>query len=147
MTPGREWAEHAYRVLRASGHRTGGARQAVIDILAESGGGLTALEVTAQLRTGPRRASTASVYRALTALADLGLAHRVGVGQGVSRFELVLPTGEHHHHVVCSRCGRTELFRDAALEQALRTTEARMPFLVESHDVILHGVCPDCSPN
>jgi Fur family ferric uptake transcriptional regulator len=139
-----DWAHQAMRALRTSGHRAGGARQAVIEVLAEAGGGVTALEIAEQLRTGPRRAGMASVYRALAVLGGLGLVRRVDIGSGISRYELVLPSGEHDHHLVCARCGRTDLFRDAALEQALRDAESNVRYAVASHDVILHGLCPTC---
>ncbi|MCW2990414.1 MAG: ferric uptake regulator, Fur family [Solirubrobacterales bacterium] len=144
MTATPEWTEHAIRTLRVSGHRAGGARQVVIDVLAETGGGLTAADLVAQLGTGDRRAAPASVYRALAALEDLGLIRRIEMSRAISRYELVLPSGEHHHHMVCISCGHTETFRDATLERALHLVEQHAEFNVQSHDVILHGLCRNC---
>jgi len=46
--------------------------------------------------------------RNLDLLVELKLVGRLDVGQGVGRYERLLPSGEHHHHLVCDRCGRVE---------------------------------------
>lgn len=138
------WAEEALRALRAAGHRAGGAREAVIALLDDEGGGLSAQQIAERLRLTPRRVGTASVYRALTTLSELGLVRGLDVGHGITRYELVRRDGGHHHHLVCSRCGSTDVFDDAELERVIGRIEAHAPYRVQSHDVILRGVCPRC---
>lgn len=141
----REWAAEARRRLAEAGYRSGGARSAVIDALAATGGCCGAQELCDHLRSSGRSAGTASVYRALGVLGDLGLVRGRDVGEGLARYELVLPSGEHHHHVVCDRCGATEPFEDPELEQAIHRAGERATFRVQDHDVVLHGLCPDCA--
>jgi Fur family ferric uptake transcriptional regulator len=136
------WAEHASAELAAAGHRRGGAREAVIELLDSQTCALTALEIEDALRAG-RRVGRASIYRVLDELESLGLVSRVDVGDGVARYE---PQGpEHHHHLVCDGCGRLEPFQDDALEQAIRRLAERVAFDVSDHDVTLHGSCKRCS--
>jgi Fur family ferric uptake transcriptional regulator len=134
------WAEHAAERLTAAGHRRGGAREAVIELLDSQPCALTALEIEDALRAG-RRVGRASVYRVLDELESLGLVSRVDVGDGIARYE---PQRGHHHHLVCDGCGRLEPFQDDALEQAIRRLAQRVSFDVSDHDVTLHGSCERC---
>jgi Fur family transcriptional regulator, ferric uptake regulator len=140
----REWTEAAFAALAARGHRSGGARTAVIELLGAEGGCLDAEAVAARLRTSGRAVGTASVYRALGVLADLGLLHKVALPDAPVRFELVLPGGDHHHHIVCDACGKTVAFSDEDLESAVEQISRRAAFEVEAHEVTLHGTCEAC---
>jgi Fur family transcriptional regulator, ferric uptake regulator len=138
------WREHANAQLAAAGHRRGGAREAVIELLDTQSCALTALEIEDALRGG-RRVGRASVYRVLDELESLALVSRVDVGDGVARYEPQRPQGaHHHHHLVCDGCGRLEPFQDDALEQAIRRLADRVAFDVSDHDVTLHGSYERC---
>jgi Fur family transcriptional regulator, ferric uptake regulator len=139
-----EWQEQASRRLRAGGSRQGSAREAVLELLAETECCLTALEVFDELRARGRRVGLASVYRALDLLTDKGLVQRIELGGRTARFERLLPSGDHHHHLVCDDCGKIEAFEDPELERALHRAEGRSGFSVAAHDVLLHGACADC---
>jgi Fur family ferric uptake transcriptional regulator len=138
-----EWAEHALDELRRAGHRSGGARAAVLDVIARQDCCLTAQEIFDDLRAGGRDAGIASVYRALELLARMGLVRRVELAEAAA-YEPALPGGEHHHHVVCDRCGKVSAFEDAALERAIDRLAARLEYEVGGHDVVLRGACEDC---
>jgi Fur family ferric uptake transcriptional regulator len=138
------WAEHATASVRRAGHRAGGARQAVIESLADQECCRSAQEIFDQLRADNRRVGIASVYRVLDLLVSLGLVQRLDLGGGVSRFEPALPGGEHHHHLVCVGCGDVLPFENPALEAALEDAAHRSDFTVEGHDVVLRGRCPRC---
>ncbi len=138
-----EWADHAREELRQAGHRSGGARAAVLDVIARQDCCLTAQEIFDELRASGRDAGIASVYRALELLTRMGLVRRVDLGEAAA-YEPELPGGEHHHHVVCDRCGKVSSFEDSALERAIDRLAARMDFDVGGHDVVLRGACEDC---
>ena len=138
------WAEHARRALSESGHRSGGARTAVVDLLAEQHCCVSAQEIHDSLRERGRSAGLASIYRALDVLAQLRLVHRVDV-DGIARYEPALPNGEHHHHAVCDSCGRRDAFADAGLEELIAAVGGRLGYVVGAHDVVLRGRCPRCA--
>jgi Fur family transcriptional regulator, ferric uptake regulator len=140
----REWTEHAFAELAARGYRSGGARTAVVELLGAEGGCLDAEAIAARLRASGRGVGTASVYRALALLVDLGLLHKVSLADAPVRFELVLSGGDHHHHLVCDACGRTVAFSDEDLEAAVEAISRRTEFAVEAHEVTLHGTCQGC---
>jgi len=138
------WGEHALATLEREGFRAGAARTRVVDALARQNCCATAQEIADELRDEQGRVGIASVYRALEVLDRLGLVHRLDVGDGTARYEAAHPGGEHHHHVVCNRCGRVAQFADDRLEQAIATLSQRLEFTIDQHDVVLRGTCPNC---
>jgi Fur family ferric uptake transcriptional regulator len=138
------WTDHAFAVLAEHGHRAGGARSVVVEALGRRGGCLDADELVGTLRRARKPVGVASVYRALSLLAELGVLQRVPVAGGSARYELVGPGGDHHHHLVCDDCGATTAFEDEGLERAIGKLSRRTAYAVQAHDVTLHGTCPDC---
>lgn len=138
------WAAHAAGRLAEAGHRSGGARTAVIESLAAQDCCRSAQEIFDQLRGDGRRVGIASVYRVLDLLVGMGLVQRLDLGGATARYEPALPGGEHHHHLVCTGCGEVRPFEDPRLETALEATAHASDFTVEGHDVVLRGRCPDC---
>ena len=139
------WAAHAREALRVAGHRSGGARAGVIELLARQDCCLTAQEIFDGLRREGRTVGIASVYRALELLRELRLVQRLDVGDGTARYEPAHADGEHHHHLVCDRCGTVEAFEDPTLEEALDRLADRLPHRVAAHDVVLRGDCGRCT--
>jgi Fur family ferric uptake transcriptional regulator len=139
-----EWSEHAQRELSRAGHRAGGARDAVVDLLAGQDCCLSAQDIHDRLRGGERAVGLASVYRALDVLTQLGLTRRVDVG-GTAAYEPAAPGGEHHHHAICDRCGKLDAFEDEQLEQLIHGVAERLGYSVGEHEIVLRGACPACS--
>lgn len=140
-----DWAEHALARLQDAGLRRGGARKAVVETLARHDCAVTALEIEDELRSRRSPAARASVYRALEQLEELGLVQRFEASRGIASYERVNPSGHHHHHAICRRCGRMEPFEDRGLERTIDRVAERMPFEVSEHDVILRGLCERCA--
>lgn len=81
----------------------------------------------------------ATVYRTV----EFFLQHAIAV-----RLGLALELGEafkpHHHHLVCTQCGRSVSVDDDGLEQALAGVAERFGFALDAHQVELTGLCRDC---
>lgn len=145
MPPTQEaWSELAREALDRAGQRTGGARRAVVELLARQDCCLSAQEIAARLRQERGGIGTASVYRALDLLHGIGLVQRIEVGEGSARYEPVIPDGHHHHHVVCESCGRISPFEDDELERAIGRLASRVGHTVSGHDVLIRGRCSRC---
>jgi Fur family transcriptional regulator, ferric uptake regulator len=142
-----DWAERAREALAGAGYHSGGARQAVVELLAGQRCCVSAQEISDRLRSEGSRVGLASVYRALDALHGLGLVARTDLGQGMALYEPVDPGGEHHHHLVCERCGKVTPFHDEPLEKAIEQVGARLKHQLDAHDVVIRGECAACSPN
>jgi Fur family ferric uptake transcriptional regulator len=139
------WVEHALVALGDAGYHRGGARLAVIELLARQDCAMTAIEIDDQLRAANQAVGRASVYRTLEQLEELKLVQRLEMGRGMASYERIEPSGEHHHHVVCENCGRVEPFEDPGLERAIGRLEDRVGFEVSEHEVVLRGRCPRCA--
>jgi len=139
------WVEHALAALRDAGYRRGGARTAVVETLARHECAVTALELDEELRRRRKpRVGRASVYRTLDQLDELGLVQRFEASRGTASYERVNPSGHHHHHAICRRCGRIEAFEDRDLERAIARVSDAVGFEVAEHDVVLRGLCERC---
>jgi Fur family transcriptional regulator, ferric uptake regulator len=143
--PDHGWIERAETALAEAGHKRGGARRAVLELLDAQTCALTAVEIESALSGGERRVSRASVYRILDELEGLRLVQRVETGQAMVRYERVCAHDEHHHHLVCDGCGLVMPFSDDALEQAISKLSERVPLRVSEHEIVLRGSCSDCA--
>lgn len=131
-------------MLGQAGHRRGGARSAVIELLAEQPCALSAIEIEDHLRASNRQVARASIYRILELLQEQGLAARVEIGDAAARYEIVDPGGVHHHHLVCDSCGTLVPFDDSDLERSIDRLSRRLGFRTDDHEVILRGACTAC---
>ncbi len=134
-------------MLEQAGHHRGAARNELIDLLGRQDCALSALEIEDALRRGKhgaRAVGRASVYRGLELLQEYNLVNRLDVGDGVARYELVDPAGQHHHHLVCDGCGQLVAFEDRDLERSIERLSRRLGFSIDDHEVVLRGSCSDC---
>ena len=138
-----EWSDHVRATLQTAGLKRGGARERVIDVLADQSCALSANEIEDRLRDAGQPTARASIYRTLDLLVDYGVVERVTTGGGRAAFEPLRSEG-HHHHLVCDQCGRLVAFNDAGLEREIDKLSDRLGVRVESHDVLLRGGCGSC---
>jgi Fur family ferric uptake transcriptional regulator len=139
-----DWTAHARDTLERDGYRLSTPRAAVVETLASLGCSVTAKEIADRLRERGEDVGVASIYRTLDLLDRLRLARRVDAAEGVARYEPIDPSGDHHHHIVCERCGQVTAFEDRQLEAAIEHLSRRVEYSIDAHDVTLRGECPGC---
>ena len=139
-----DWIGHARDTLERDGYRLSTPRAAVVETLATLGCSVTAKEIADRLHERGEEVGVASIYRTLDLLDRLRLARRVDAAEGVARYEPIDPSGDHHHHIVCERCGRVTAFEDRELEAAIEGLSRRVEYSIDAHDVTLRGECPAC---
>lgn len=129
-------------VLKKHGLKATAARSAVLHVLAKT---KTPLSVQAVVEKLKGTADQATVYRALEAFVEKGMARQVELGRGHATFELE-GTG-HHHHLVCTECGAVEDVEecdaDAFAKQAL--INSKKFSRVSRHSLELFGTCRECT--
>jgi Fe2+ or Zn2+ uptake regulation protein len=128
--------------LDHAGYRLTGPRRAVAELISEQTGHFTASELESVVRDRRLGISRATLFRALELLTELGVVER-----------LDLPTGEHayvpcarahHHHVVCSRCGRTAEAEDGGIAEAVAEIARQTGYRIDAHRLELFGLCRHC---
>ena len=143
-SPPRNWSDRALDHLEEAGRRSS-ARRAVVELLGGQGCALTAAELDDALRASGRSVGRATVYRVLEQLRTARLVERLDTGQGSARYEPVRQGADHHHHLVCERCGNVVPFTDPGLERAIARVALAVDFDVAGHDVVLRGSCGGCA--
>ncbi len=96
-----------------------------------------------------------SIYRTLGILVNLGMVHKFDFGHGRARYELAEHPGGrgHHHHLVCTGCGRVIDYTDFIDEEValLKKTEEALSkkynFKIDNHLIQFYGLCDSCSNN
>ena len=131
--------------LRAAGQRVTKGRESLIAVLAATDHPLTLPEI---LAARPSLAQS-SAYRNLTALEQADVVRRVNGADEFARYELAEDLTEHHHHLICSACGRVEDTAmpgaiETAIEDAIARVEREHGFAVQSHRLDLLGTCRAC---
>lgn len=129
--------------LGGAGRRRTGARRAVADLVAAQRGHFTADDLLAAARDSGVAVGRATVFRSLDLLASLELVERVDLPDG-SHAYLACHPAEHHHHIVCDRCGRAAEIGDLGLAPILRRVEAETGYHVARHRLELFGTCAAC---
>lgn len=89
-----------------------------------------------------RGAGRATVFRTLRLLADLGLVCRVLLEDGSLRYR-VSERG-HHHHLVCTDCGRVQDLDRCAISDFVRDLSRTSGYQIEGHWLELYGRCAEC---
>jgi len=134
--------ETLWRRLAADGVRRTPQREAILEALDGADDGL-ALPIL--LARGRRRAPGLGER---TAERTVALLVGCGAVDAIPR-----PTGEtvyrlcgrgHHHHLVCTVCGAVAELEDCDVGDWAREQAARRGFVVDGHDVTVHGTCAAC---
>lgn len=128
--------------LDAAGHRLTGPRRALVDLIAARDGHFTAADLVADVSARSLGIGRATVFRSLDVLLDLGVVERIDLPSGEHAYVACEPT--HHHHVVCSRCGRAADIEDAGLASVVDDVEHRTGYRIDRHRLELFGLCPTC---
>jgi Fur family transcriptional regulator, ferric uptake regulator len=120
-------------------------RRAVVDALAAAGGPITLPGLLAVDDT----LAQSSAYRSLAVLEDAGVVRRLAHVGDHARFELDEHLTEHHHHLICERCGAVvDVTLPDAVERAMNRcfeqVAADAGFRPAHHVVDIYGECARC---
>jgi Fe2+ or Zn2+ uptake regulation protein len=129
-------------ILDDAGYRLTAARRSVADLIDGRVGHFTAADLVADARRRRLGVGRATIFRTLDVLVDLRAVERIDLPSGEHAYVSCEPT--HHHHVVCSVCGRSRDIDDAGWRAAIRDVEERTGYRIDDHRLELFGRCPDC---
>ncbi len=118
-------------------------RDIILDAFLSSERHMSIEELYLKLRAKYPNIGYATVYRSLKLFAEAGIANEIRFGDGQTRYEHV-SEGEHHDHLVCTRCGAITEFENESIEKLQAEVAAGYGFLIETHKLELYGVCAKC---
>ena len=128
--------------LDGAGYRLTEPRRRLAMLIAAREGHFTAGDLVADARQRRLGIGRATVFRTLEVLEELGAVERLDLPSGEHAY--VVCQRAHHHHVVCSRCGRTSEIDDAGLRVVVGEIARRTGYRVDEHRLELFGLCPAC---
>lgn len=131
--------------LSAAGQRYTGARRRLVEILVGTGHPVAIPEIMRR-----RGLAQSSVYRNLVDLERAGVVRRIATEEEHGRYELAEDLTGHHHHLMCSSCGRVRDLDvpddlERAIERALDRLAAAAGFAEVDHRLDVIGLCEDCA--
>ncbi len=130
-------------VLKDNGLRYTQQRQTVWDELCSTSDHRDAEDIYVTLVRNGLSVSRATVYRTIEVLVKKGLARKLDIGDGRSRYEM-RQDNSHHDHMICVNCGRIEEFVDLRIEELQKDVAVRNSFILKTHKLQLYGLCRDC---
>ena len=132
--------------LRGVGQRYTANRRVLVEGLLAAGGPVSIGDLLLRKGSVPQ----SSAYRNLAVLEQANVVRRVITDDDFARFELDEGLTEHHHHLVCSNCGRIEDVEvPADVERSLGRSLDRLAkgagFASVAHRLDLIGLCRSCA--
>lgn len=112
------------------------------EALNASTGFVSAQELYQALVLQGQKIGLTNVYRALTDLVQVGEADSLASAEGETKYRNC--TTDHHHHLICRKCGRAVEFELAGFEAAADQLARSHGFKDVSHSIELFGICGDC---
>ena len=129
-------------LLRDAGLRATPGRLALLAVLTKESKPLTVPQIEARMKG---RLNQVTLYRALEALAASGIVARVNLDHDHAHYELAAGR-PHHHHAVCSDCGRVE---DIEVPHARLTEKAAAGAkgfaTISRYSLEFFGLCRSCA--
>ena len=131
-------------VMKSLGLNNSVQREYVLKILFMSETHLSAEALLQEVKKEYKVAmGIATVYRILLLLEELKIVKSIILDGSESKlYELDLVA--HHDHMVCTECQKIIEFYDKELEQLQEEVASANGFTLESHNMLLYGICPDC---
>ena len=130
-------------MLRQRGYRLTPQRRAVLNVIALSQNHLTPAAIHQRVSQQYPGIGLVTIYRTLEILAALGLICEVHAS-GSCRSYLLRGPSEHHHHLICSECGRVVDFTDCDISELEQRLSQETGFKMEGHLLEFFGRCLDC---
>lgn len=131
-------------LIKSLGLKNSDQREYVLKVLFESTEHLSAEEILQQVRDRYNIAiGTATVYRIISFLEEINIIHSILIeGKESKVYEINLLS--HHDHLVCTKCHKIVEFFSTDLEKQQEKIAQEKGFKLESHTMILYGICPEC---
>jgi Fur family transcriptional regulator, ferric uptake regulator len=140
--------------FRGDGRRMTAAREAIIAVLEKSSEHLSAEDVYVKVHRIYPRIGLTTVYRNLEFLTDSNVLAKCDFGDGRARYELIRTANgekEHHHHLVCTTCGRVINYSEFIdeelqfLKRAEKGLSKKYDFQIADHLIQFYGTCQTCA--
>ena len=129
--------------LRQQGYKITPQRKAIIQTIIQNREHLTPHDIYEKVQKDYPTIGLVTVYRTIEILAQVGLICEVHAGGSCHSYLIRRPM-EHHHHLICSDCGKVLDFTDCGLSKLEENLSQETGFEIHSHLLEFLGRCREC---
>jgi Fe2+ or Zn2+ uptake regulation protein len=145
MEPRRLTGAEMLEILRDRGYRATGSRRAILLAIDALQPEFTAGALVAAVQDIDAGIGRSTVFRMLDVLTHEGALDQISLPDGAQRYTRGVAGSTHHHHLICSSCGRTIPFEGCTVEDMIGDIARGAAFEVSGHQLEVFGRCADCS--
>ena len=116
-------------------------RETVLQTLRENVVHPTAEYIYDIMRKTDKSVSLATLYRNLNQLTEAGKIKKIDGLENSAHYDHNI---HEHYHFICTECKRVFDIPADVAGDIVKNTEEKTGFVIQSHDVIFHGLCNDC---
>ena len=125
------------------GPRSTRQRTAIVEMLREVERFSSARTIHGLLEERGEQVGLTTVYRTLQSLAELDIVDVLQTPEGETLYRHCV-SPHHHHHLVCTKCGRSEEVEGGPVERWAETIASRYGYELVAHDAEIYGICRAC---
>ncbi len=121
-------------------------RYAILEVFLQTEKHVTIEELAVLLEQSGRKLDPEFVHETLKLLCRFGFAHKSRFDNGQIRYEH-RHLGQHHDHLICTRCKKIFEFEENQLEELQIRIAANRGFHMLQHRMEIYGICSQCLKN
>ena len=132
--------EKAWDILKGHSFKRTKNRETILEFLSERDSYTPAMDVSEFLKKDNPGVSFDTIYRNLATFANLGILEETELN-GERQFRMHCDPGVHHHHFICTECGKTKNIPGCPMDFL---TVSLPGVEIEGHKFEVYGKCPQC---
>ena len=129
--------------LKTKGLKITAQRETILEAFLQCDGHIHIEELLEKVQKRDPSIGIATVYRTVNILKECGLLNDQLLHDGKKVLEKLYRKA-HHDHLLCNQCGKLEEFEPPLIEKYQKEVAQQYGFVLNSHRMILYGLCWDC---
>lgn len=130
--------------LRRRGYKVTPQRRIIIGEIMNAHEHQTPAAIYERIRNDHPGIGLVTIYRTLEILEECGLICETHAGHSCRSYSIRQNSG-HHHHLICSDCGKVVDFADCSLDELENKLMEKSGFKIKSHLLEFLGQCRQCA--
>jgi Fur family ferric uptake transcriptional regulator len=127
--------------LKRKGLKLTPQRRLIVDIIHDAHKHISAEEILEVVRQRMPGVNKSTIYRTLDTLEQSGAIYK---SEANDRFIYHHAEEGHHHHLVCSKCGKTVECSEDLFDPVEKSLIKRFGFSADLKHVVINGFCDSC---
>lgn len=131
--------------LKNQGYKITAQRRIIIKAFVDAKNHLLSAEkVYAWIKEHEKSIDLSTIYRNIELMMNIGVLKKISLDNHVDQYKLSV-TNEHHHHIVCVSCGKSEIFKECPVYHIEKTVLNKIGFTPIEHKLEILGYCKKCT--